>query len=68
MLESITLEKGMQICVGHIFVPYIIGRGMEYLNNMNEKTTERGALFLGWCNMHRLTISNAASSRTHRTD
>jgi hypothetical protein len=28
--------------------PLILGRGMEYLNTMNEQTKESRALFLGW--------------------
>jgi len=43
--------------------PYIIGRGMEYLNHMNEKTKESRALFLGWCKKHCLTILNSQFSK-----
>ena len=44
--------------------PFILGRGMEYLNTMNEQTKESRALFLGWCKMHHLSILNSqASSR-----
>jgi hypothetical protein len=43
--------------------PYTIGRGMEYLNHMNEKTKESRTLFLGWCKKHRLTILNSQFSK-----
>ena len=38
--------------------PHILGRGMEYLNGMSEKTKESRALFLGFCKMHNLRILN----------
>ena len=43
--------------------PYIIGRGMEYLNTMNDQTKESRALFLGWCKMHHLKILNSQFSK-----
>ena len=43
--------------------PYILGRGMEYLNTMNEKTKESRALFLGFCKMHHLRILNSVFSK-----
>ena len=43
--------------------PNIIGRGMEYLNHMNEKTKESRAFFLGWCKKHCLTILNSQFSK-----
>ena len=38
---------------------YIVGRGMEYINNMSDQTKESRALFLGWCKMHHLKILNS---------
>ena len=43
--------------------PFILGRGMEYLNTMNEQTKESRALFLGWCKMHHLSILNSQFSK-----
>ena len=43
--------------------PLILGRGMEYLNTMNEQTKESRALFLGWWKMHHLSILNSQFSK-----
>ena len=43
--------------------PHIIGRGMEYLDNMNEHTKENRALFLGFCKSHRLQVANSLFSK-----
>ena len=51
-------ETDADVC-GH----YIIGRGMEYLNNMNEQTKENRALFLGWCKRHHLKVLNNQFSK-----
>ena len=56
--ESITYEK-----LTLMFVDHIIGRGMEYLNNMNEQTKENRALFLGWCKRHHLKVLNNQFSK-----
>ena len=44
--------------------PYILGRGMEYLNTMNDKTKESRALFLGFAKLHSLKILNTTVSKT----
>ena len=53
------------MCVGDADVcgPYISGRGMDCLNNMNERTKESRAHILGWCEMHRLAILNSQFSK-----
>ena len=51
-------ENDLDVCG-----PFILGRGMEYLNNMNEKTKESRALFLGFCKMHQLKILNSQFSK-----
>ena len=43
--------------------PHIIGRGMEYLDNMNARTKESRAIFLGFCRMHHLRILNSQFSK-----
>ena len=43
--------------------PNIVGRGMQYLYNMNEATKENRALFLGFCKSHNLLICNSQFSK-----
>ena len=38
--------------------PYILGRGLDYLNTMHDKTKESRALFLGFAKLHSLKIMN----------
>lgn len=40
--------------------PYIIGRGMEYLNNMSDQAKESRA---HWCKTHHLKILNSQFSK-----
>ena len=50
-------------CETDVCGPFILGRGLEYLNNMNERTKESRALFLGFCQMQSLRILNSQFSK-----
>jgi exonuclease III len=50
-------------CEKDVCGPYILGRGLEYLNTMNERTKESRALFLGFCQMQSLRIMNSQFSK-----
>ena len=43
--------------------PYILGRGLEYLNVMNESTKESRSLFLGFAKIHNLKVMNSMFSK-----
>ena len=43
--------------------PFILGRGMECLNTMNEQTKGSRARFLGWCKKDHFLISNRQFSK-----